>query len=203
MVDFDDWNKQRVTWPERPSRKECDTSIVPPYESRWLLALDDLGKDRRHSSHLIAAVRRSSSGVRSAQLPSRGYEHRHTCSMADDARGFPEYPVLDRSAVHGDRELTRWEAALADAHQRAVATWAAVEHGPPDRQAATAERLHDFEFRARQDREWVSGYRAGLEDATRLAAGLKAKGHRAPDWDVPLARLEGYERGLAKGGTAE
>jgi len=119
--------------------------------------------------------------------------------MADDARGFPEYPALDRGDVHGDRELTRWEAALGEAHQRAVATWAAVEHGPADRQAAAADLLRDFEYRARQDREWASGYRAGLEDATRVAAGLKVRGHQSPDWDVPLARLEGYERGLANG----
>lgn len=122
--------------------------------------------------------------------------------MADDARGFPEYPALDRGDVHGNPELTRWEAALAEAQQHAVATWTAVEHGPADRSAAAAELLRDFEYRARQDREWVSGYRAGLEDATRAAAGLKSQGHQSTEWDVPLARLEGYERGLADGKSA-
>jgi hypothetical protein len=122
--------------------------------------------------------------------------------MSDDTRGFPEYPTLDRGGVRGDRELTIWEAALAEAHQRAVATWAAVEHGSADRQPAAAELLRDFEDRARADREWVAGYRAGLEDATRVAAGKDARGHQSPDWDVPLARLEGYERGLAHGESA-
>lgn len=121
-------------------------------------------------------------------------------AMAEDPRGFPAYPALDRDGVRGDAgQLTRWENALADTHERAVASWAAAEHGPADRQAAAAELLQDFEHRARQDREWVSGYRAGLEDATRLADGLTARGHQSPDWDVPLARLDGYERGLADG----
>jgi hypothetical protein len=122
--------------------------------------------------------------------------------MPDDALGFPKYLALHRGDVHGDQELTRWEAALAEAHEQAVASWAAAEHGPADRQAAVAELLRDFEHRARQDREWVSGYRAGLDDATRVAAGLKARGHQSPDWDVPLARQEGYERGLTDGTSA-
>jgi hypothetical protein len=96
------------------------------------------------------------------------------------------YVAIDRD------EVRRSLAALADENFR-VRSFLASELGSRDEVAA-----------AMRDRDWISGYGAGLEDAQRESRGLPASGPGTSSesgWGRGQVgiRAEGYYAGLADG----
>jgi hypothetical protein len=79
-----------------------------------------------------------------------------------------------------------------------------VDPAGPSLDPTQIESFAETEQGLRDDFEWIAGYRRGREDASRVKRQETVEGPGAPSghWDPTLARLDGYQVGLADAGSA-